>query len=290
METTVVIPTKDRPKLVRRAVASALASSLSPQQFRVVVVDDGSHTPAIEVLAEYPECRVKVISNDGVPGPAGARNAGVRAAESETVFFLDDDDQLMPDYMNSVLLARKGAAECAEYGFSSLIIGSRIAGTHGSTGLRTHQSKLADRLGGLGAGFWITRRAFQDVGGIDERLKVNEDLEFCIRLAAHGFNCWFSADPGVSIGFEAVRMINEMPSITRSSRAHERVAAFEWILERHAQFLSLHPQERTQIVRRLVKYRARSGGFLDALAFGRSQGVPLRRILLDAISGAMSKG
>jgi glycosyltransferase involved in cell wall biosynthesis len=289
MKATVVIPTKDRPKLLQRAVSSALSSSVAQDEVCIIVVDDNSHIPAIEILAGYRGAKLKVISNDGSPGPAGARNAGVRAAESDIVFFLDDDDQLLPAYIDSVLSARDGTARSAEYGFSSLIIGSRIAGTHGPTGLRTQQSKLGDRLGGLGAGFWITRKAFRVSGGIDERLRVNEDLEFCIRLAAQGYNCWYSADPGVSIRSDMAGSGDELPSVTRSSRSQERAAAFEWILERHAEFLTLHPLERMRIIRRAVKYKARSSGFLHAMAFGRSQSVPPGRIVLDAVAGALTK-
>jgi glycosyltransferase involved in cell wall biosynthesis len=288
MKASVIIPTKNRPMGLVRAVTSVFASSLAQDEYEVVVVDDGSTAPAAEVLTRWSSIRLTVVSNPGAAGPAGARNHGVRSARGETVFFLDDDDQIVSDYLPRVLLARSGLAAKANYGFSCLISGQKVTGKHGETGILTAGSPLKDRLGGLGAGFWITKKDFIAVGGLDEGLRVNEDLEFCIRLAKNNLNCWYSSVPGVDISPMPSISGNEMPSITWSTRASERSSALEFVLQHHADFLSQHPDVRNRLIERVVKFRARGGDLRGALSFGASQDGRRLAVIVNAILGLLT--
>lgn len=285
MKATVIIPTSNRPGGLRRAVESIDKSST----MSILVVDDGSNTPAADVLSDVSFSDIKVVVNGGSPGPAGARNFGVHMAETELVFFLDDDDQLISGYPDNICLALRGDASSAEYGFSSIRSSDRTKGVHGPTGLFGPHTPLSKRLGGLGMGFWIKRNCFLGVGGIDESLRVNEDTEFCIRLAKQGRTGWFSAVPGVEIRPSVYNFANDMMSITDSCRAAERKIAFETILDRHADFLVSFPDEYLTFVRRAVKYGARSGDFFAALRLAQKHRVPTRRVLYDAILGALSR-
>ena len=86
-EFTVVIPVKGDP-LVDEAVESVLHQTIS--SFEVVVVDDGSQPP---VRLATSDGRVRLVRSETSAGPAGARNAGVRAARGHLVAFLDSDDR-----------------------------------------------------------------------------------------------------------------------------------------------------------------------------------------------------
>lgn len=88
---SVIIPTYDRPDFLFEAVGSVLAQSV--QDFEVVVVDDGSPTPA-QVPADP---RVRLVRRAENGGPAAARNAGMKAAQGQYLTFLDDDDLYTPD-------------------------------------------------------------------------------------------------------------------------------------------------------------------------------------------------
>lgn len=91
-----IIPTHDRPELLRAAVASVRAQTV--EDVEIVVVDDASDPPV--VLDD-----VRVLRSDRPLGPAAARNAGVAAARGRALAFLDDDDEWLPDRL---LLARRG--------------------------------------------------------------------------------------------------------------------------------------------------------------------------------------
>jgi cytochrome P450/glycosyltransferase involved in cell wall biosynthesis len=95
---SVVIPTVNRPRLVVRAVRSALAQTFKP--IEVIVVIDGPDEPTKEALAALNEPRLIVKPLPRNLGVAEARNAGVDAARGRWIAFLDDDDEWLPDKLN----------------------------------------------------------------------------------------------------------------------------------------------------------------------------------------------
>jgi glycosyltransferase involved in cell wall biosynthesis len=97
---TIVIPTHDRPHLVRRAVASALAQTVPDVE--VIVVDDASAEP---VAFPPGDPRLRVFRNERSLGVSTARNVGLEHASAPWVTFLDDDDELLPDMVEASLEA-----------------------------------------------------------------------------------------------------------------------------------------------------------------------------------------
>ena len=90
---SLVIPTRDRPRLLRRALRSALTQTRVPDE--IWVVDDGSEEPVAAGLAkDFPQVRCHRQEPGGV---SSARNAGANLSQSEWIAFLDDDDEWLPD-------------------------------------------------------------------------------------------------------------------------------------------------------------------------------------------------
>lgn len=88
---SVLIPTHNRPRLLRACVESVLAQTLPPERFEIIVVDDGSRIPAARVLRDYLDTgRVRVLRQTQ-QGWARARQLGAREAHGEILVFLDDD-------------------------------------------------------------------------------------------------------------------------------------------------------------------------------------------------------
>lgn len=86
----VVIPVRDRPEMLRRAVESVLAQSF--RFFDLVVVDDASPEDLSEVRDWVEGAGHHWLSLDKNVGPAGARNAGAELLKSQWLAFLDSDD------------------------------------------------------------------------------------------------------------------------------------------------------------------------------------------------------
>lgn len=97
---SVIIPTRNRPAWLPRAVASALDQA-APGILEIVVVDDGSDPPA----SLAPHAQLRLLRHPTNRGGAAARNTGLRAARGNWVLFLDDDDELLPDMIANGLCA-----------------------------------------------------------------------------------------------------------------------------------------------------------------------------------------
>ena len=92
---SVIIPTHKRPRLLSRAVESAL-SCMSDDELEVIVVPNGGDSTWHESLAIWRgRANVRVIES-AIPNPNIARNIGLAAATGTLVRFLDDDDFLIP--------------------------------------------------------------------------------------------------------------------------------------------------------------------------------------------------
>lgn len=90
-----VIPTRNRPDLVLRAVRSALAQS--HENLEVIVVVDGPDAATSNALKTIGDDRLRVIVSSRSQGVANARNMGVEAADGDWIAFLDDDDEWLPE-------------------------------------------------------------------------------------------------------------------------------------------------------------------------------------------------
>jgi glycosyltransferase involved in cell wall biosynthesis len=93
LSVTVIIPTYNHAPFVRAAVESALNQSRVPDE--IIIVDDGSTDNTEEVLSQF-TWPVRVIRQEN-RGRSAARNAGLRAANSDLIVFLDSDDTLVYD-------------------------------------------------------------------------------------------------------------------------------------------------------------------------------------------------
>ena len=96
VKVSVVIPVYNVEEYLRRCVDSVLAQTLS--DLEIILVDDGSPDQSPAICDEYAQAdaRIRVIHKTN-GGLASARNAGMRIAQGEYLFFLDSDDWLEPD-------------------------------------------------------------------------------------------------------------------------------------------------------------------------------------------------
>jgi glycosyltransferase involved in cell wall biosynthesis len=94
---SVIIPTRDRPTLLRAALDSVLAQTRPVTQ--IVVVDDASEGDHgwNDLVARSPAIELTHCPRRG--GAAAARNLGLDRATGDHVVFLDDDDLLAPAFV-----------------------------------------------------------------------------------------------------------------------------------------------------------------------------------------------
>lgn len=102
---SVVIPTRGRPELLRRAIASAFAQTY--QNLEVVVVVDGPDVQTEEALRALKDERIRAQILPQNVGGAEARNIGVRASRGQWIAFLDDDDEWLPKKLEKQMAAAR---------------------------------------------------------------------------------------------------------------------------------------------------------------------------------------
>jgi hypothetical protein len=96
---SVILPTRDRPALLPRAVASLLEQLYD--RWELVVVDDGDTDAVEQALAGVEDERV-VVADGPRRGLGAARNAGLDAATGDIVCYLDDDNVMHPLWLLAV--------------------------------------------------------------------------------------------------------------------------------------------------------------------------------------------
>jgi glycosyltransferase involved in cell wall biosynthesis len=166
----VITPVLNGMPYIREAI-DCVRTQLHPA-IEMIVVDDGS-TDGSGVLARSAGC-CRVIETPGI-GPAGARNAGIRASQSDLLLFLDADDLLGPFALDTAVEALLRAPDA---GFAQGCIQNFSSRPDGSINLFTKPYRYMN----LGANLW-RRSVFETIGLFDESLRLGEDQDFFMK-------CW----------------------------------------------------------------------------------------------------
>jgi len=91
---TVFIPVHNREHYIRCAIESILAQDLT--DFELLIVDDGSTDHTVDVIASYPDPRIRLVENGRNLGIPASRNRGLELARGEFIALLDSDDYAYP--------------------------------------------------------------------------------------------------------------------------------------------------------------------------------------------------
>ncbi len=184
---SVVIRTKDRPALLRRALASVAAQAYP--RLEVVVVNDGGEDPS-PILAEFEEAlEIFLVNQPESIGRARAAQAGLEAATGEFVNFLDDDDEMRPGHLRTLVQAI--ADEGVRVAYSDVECLTEEPDGSGATRV-TGRTVFGGELDPSRLFFEGTipimavlmdRRLALEVGGFDPGLEYFEDWDLFLRLA-----------------------------------------------------------------------------------------------------------
>jgi GT2 family glycosyltransferase len=90
-----------------------------------------------------------------------------------------------------------------------------------------------------GASMIIRREVFDDIGWLDEAYFMYfEEVDFCLRAARHGFECWYVPQSRV------VHLVGQSSGVTDAKRAARRRPAY-WFASRRRYFLQHHGRLKT---------------------------------------------
>ena len=89
---SIITPTYNHPAMLRECVESVLAQTVS--DWEQIVIDDGSDTPAREILADFKDPRIRILRQPhlGISHLADTYNLALGNARGTIVAVLEDDD------------------------------------------------------------------------------------------------------------------------------------------------------------------------------------------------------
>jgi glycosyltransferase involved in cell wall biosynthesis len=96
---SIVVPLYNKGNEIARALDSILSQTYS--YYEIVVVDDGSTDNGPEIVRQFSDERIKLVSQEN-GGVSVARNRGIMEATYEYISFLDADDEWKPYYLETV--------------------------------------------------------------------------------------------------------------------------------------------------------------------------------------------
>ncbi len=191
---TIVIPTFDGEHWLGGQLESLTRQRDAPP-FEVVIADNGSADGTLGVAIRFAErLALRIVDASDRKGQAHARNAGAAAARGAFLLFLDQDDEVEPNY-----LCAMAAALCA-----TPLVAARVEVRATNPSWKTPPRQLAQEHGlatggpfpwGYGGALGVHAEVMADLGGFDVRLRDGgEDEDLCWRAGVLGHRCVFAAD------------------------------------------------------------------------------------------------
>ena len=180
---SVIIPTYNRSKYIRRAIDSVLKQTFT--DYEIIVIDDGSTDNTGEILRGYGE-RVSYIrqSNQGI---SASRNRGIGIAKGKYIAFLDSDDEWVPEKLALQVKLLDNDERLGLVCSRMVILNEQGDQCGMKPQKRTGKNfrELVEIGGDLPTSTIMTRKeCFDKVGVFDKDLPPMEDFEMWVRIAS----------------------------------------------------------------------------------------------------------
>lgn len=233
----VIIPTYNRRSTLERCLGSIEQQSYSA--IEVIVVDDGSTDDTAEFIATLAKTSRMEFHYFHQPnsGCAAARNMGLRESRSDRFLFLDSDDALEPEAVES--LAREMDRSGADFVYSPAIevypngetrFNYPVAAGRPASFSTEHFLDPNVRNGAV----MFHRRLLGKVGLVNDTMRYNEDSDFVQRYSLHG-----------------VAAYSDVPTVRHyhhaGNKSGNRVRIYEALLQSCEGILAANPEFRVRL-------------------------------------------
>lgn len=238
---SVIMPTRNRPGLVRESIAAVIGQDY-PGEIECIVVHDQEPPDDDLTRLSTPARTIRVVTNSHSPGLPGARNTGLDLARHEYIASCDDDDtwHVAKLRLQMERLLSEPDLLVVGTGIRLLLPGGKIHEWPGRAEQISYRLLLRNRVKELHSSTLVMRReAFAKAGPYDEELPNGhgEDYDWVLRAARAG-RVGLVAQPLADIRKNATSwyrgvaesvlpgleyMMAKHPDFTSSRRGHARM-------------------------------------------------------------------
>lgn len=182
---SIVVPVKNDEKNIFKCLDSLTRLSGTAGAFEVIVVDNGSTDRTVEVVNRFRDSLCLTVLTKPDVFISALRNSGGAIAKGSWLVFLDSDCQVRNNWLSE-------AQAAIDSGCGS-IIGSYYEIPDSSTWVARYwfgdrQRKPRGQTPFLPSGdLFFQKDVFERIGGFNEGIQTNEDVEICRRAAQAGF-------------------------------------------------------------------------------------------------------
>jgi len=296
---SVILATRNRPALFRRALESVLAQCC--QDFEIIVVNDGSaneHQPEYESIIDAADS-LRVRSFALIPRPQGhgasfARNFGAAKANGTYLCSLDDDDMWTdPNHLGraqAVIAGSNAPVDIYLTNQMAFLHDTQLPGPIWIEDLPPILAKLGNQPDRHGThtvtvedlvrsrGFChlntlIVRRAlYEEIGGLDERIGWEEDRDLYLRLIDRAAVIKYApivvarhnaADPTKAVNLTTMHV--EFERLLSQLRLLDRAIYFS----RHAAIRAYGRRYKAYTLKRIAESLAAAGRQTEAAFYAR---------------------
>lgn len=195
MRASVIIPAYNAETTLARCLVALAVQTLPPQDFEVIVVDDGSTDATAQLVASFDRARCISFPRAGA---AAARNRGAHAAQGPILLFTDADCAPLPDWMDKMLAVFADPQVVGAKGRyltqQRQPIARFVQIEYEEKYARLRRAQTIDFVDTYSAAY--RRSVFLENHGFDESFPTAsaEDREFSFRLARQGYKMVFVSD------------------------------------------------------------------------------------------------
>jgi GT2 family glycosyltransferase len=235
MRATIQLCTYNRAHLLGRVLEACFEQTLSPNEYEVVLVNDGStdETPAVIAQAQARATCAFTVINQRNSGLAHGRNAGIAAASGERIILIDDDILPTPRFVEEHL------ATHAQH--PKDVIRGAVINTESFDALPPPVYSLKNYSGNY---FWTSNvsvplATIREIGGFNESFSEYgwEDIDVGLRLRARGLKSILNPKALV-FHYKPRPRTKNVEGMIRQARAQARTAV---------QLAKLHPHWRAYL-------------------------------------------
>jgi cellulose synthase/poly-beta-1,6-N-acetylglucosamine synthase-like glycosyltransferase len=192
----VVIPTYERPSMLRRLLNSLARQTYPSDRFDVVVVG-GDGDPARDVVRDFASSvgfpvAYHIVDNEQQRSVSLKRNTGARIVSGDILAFVDDDCEADPYWMSAAIPAFEDPRVGGVEGRIHIPVPDRPTPTYRAS------LRLSVQQGYRTGNIFYRRTTFNECGGFDESLPYFEDTDLGCTVIGRGYSIPFVREAVVS--------------------------------------------------------------------------------------------